>query len=97
MVVSGSSTIVTGEHGEELDNSIRVGFLDASQGRVIQIADVIRVAVTSGHQTRVDTRGVAVPDVPKETHNRLACLHVDELTVQDNGHAGLVLAKVGPN
>lgn len=42
-------------------------------------------------------RRIAVPHVPVQVRDWLTCLDVDELPVNDDGHAGLVLAQVRPD
>lgn len=66
--MGGASRVVTWEDGRELDDSIIVCLLDAAQGRVVQVAGVVAVAVLVGLDARVDTGRVGAPDVsPWET------------------------------
>lgn len=42
-------------------------------------------------------RRIAVPHIPVQVRDWLTCLDVDELPVDDDGHAGVVLAQVRPD
>lgn len=58
--VVGAAAVVAGEDGGELNNTIRIGLLDATQSRVVQVGRIVRVTVAAGLHTAVDTCRVAV-------------------------------------
>lgn len=69
----GSTTgVVTGDDGLELSYAVDVGGLDAAEEGVLDVGHIVLVAVTRGGDSRVDTSGVAVPEVNEDGGDRLA-------------------------
>lgn len=95
--VVGPSRIVTREDGVELNHTVIIRLLYATQGSPVQVRRVVGVPVALGLDARVDARGVAAPDVGPDAGEGLAGVDVDELDVRDQGHALLVLDQVRPD
>ncbi|KAF1789035.1 hypothetical protein GQ600_10142 [Phytophthora cactorum] len=68
---------------------------ESAQERLVDVGGVGAVAVAAGHDARVHTRGVAVPEVEVQTLHRLARVHVDDLDLRVQVDALLFLADVG--
>lgn len=86
---------MTREDRVELNDSIIIGLLDATESSVVQVGSIVRVAIAIGLHTRVDTGGVAAPDIGPDSDERLAGVHVDELDVRHEGDTDLILGEVG--
>lgn len=59
MDVSSTTTIMAWKDGLKCCYSVLVGFLNASQGRVVQVCGVVAVAVAISDNTSVDSCGIA--------------------------------------
>lgn len=92
--VGGSAGVVTWEKGGELCDSLVRGWLKLSQEGGVQVAEVGRVSVTAGDNTRVDTGGVACPDLDHSVGDWVTGGHVDDLGVKDELDTLLVLAGI---
>lgn len=68
VVVSGTAVVVTGEDGLELDDTIGITLGHTTQEGGVEVGSVGSVAVALGHETRVHSSGIAVPDVPMDNH-----------------------------
>jgi hypothetical protein len=91
----GSTTrIVTGKYGNELSSSVFVGSLYASEVRLIKIRAIV-IVVAEVLNTRVASRGVTAPDFPKDIFNWLACVYIDEFSVQNPWNPRLSISNVG--
>lgn len=97
MYVVGAAAIVTWEDGLELNNAIRIGLLNPTEESGVVIRKIIRIAISIRDNTRVNTSRVAVPDVPVESLNWLACLNIHELPIQNDWNTWLIATDVGPN
>ena len=87
-------TRITYEDGLELHHAVRISRIDAAEECLVDVARVVRVSVAGLNHTGIDTRRVAVPDIPKDSFKRLARVDVNELAVEDYIHTRLVLSDV---
>lgn len=85
------------EDGVELNDTIRVCLLDATQEGGVYVGGIVCVAVSGGDDAGVDACTVAVPDIPVQTGDRFACFDVDKLAVKDDGDTRLPFSHVGAN
>lgn len=65
-----------------LSDAVNVSLHDSTQERCVQVGQIVRVAVARSRDARVDSRGIAVPEVHVDGRDRLASAGVDELDVQ---------------
>jgi hypothetical protein len=82
--VDGSLTtgVVAGNDGLVLSDTVDIGLDDSAQEGGIQVSKIVRVAVAGCCDARVDTRGVAVPEIHVDGWDGLASAGVDELDVE---------------
>lgn len=85
---------MTREDSLVLSHAVDVGLHDAAEERSVQVAGVVRVAITGGGNARVDARRVAVPHVHVDGRDGLASARVDELDVEVERHALLPVGDV---
>jgi hypothetical protein len=95
--VGGAAEVVAREESLELGNAVLVGRLDAASPGLVDVVDVVDVAVAGVDDTRVDAGRVGVPDLEVQLRDRLARVNVDELVVNDEGDALLSLDYVATN
>ena len=96
--VGGAAFVVAREDGRELGHTFVVGRLNPTQRRVVQVGQVVVVALVHlAVHARVGARRVGVPDVEPPVRNGLARVHVDELRLHNIHDARLILADVGPD
>lgn len=84
MRVSGTTLVVTGEDGLELGHAVIVRQLDASEVRAVE---PIGSVVARGADSRVNTSGVAVPDVDSHGRDGRAVADVDVLHLEEQGNS----------
>lgn len=89
-----SSSVVAGENGCELRDTVVVRLLDAAQERSVEVGRVRRVAVALGHDARVDARGVAVPDFNVDVRDWVACIYVNDLVVKEDVDTCLIFGDI---
>lgn len=65
-----------------LSDAVNVSLHDSTQERCVQVGQIVRVAIARSRDARVDSRGIAVPEVHVDGRDRLASAGVDELDVQ---------------
>ncbi|KAF1786391.1 hypothetical protein GQ600_2645 [Phytophthora cactorum] len=87
--------VVAREDGRVGRHAVLVRGRESAQERLVDVGGVGAVAVAAGHDARVHTRGVAVPEVEVQTLHRLARVHVDDLDLRVQVDALLFLADVG--
>jgi hypothetical protein len=92
--VSSAASIVARELGGELDNTISVRLLEATESSVVQVAGVCAVTVHVGFDTGVDTSGVGAPDIEISVGERLAGGDIDELGLKDHIDTGLLVTDI---
>lgn len=92
--VSSTAAVVTGEDRLKGSDAVLVGLLETTESHVVKVGDIVAISVAVILHTRVDTGGVAVPDVPPELGDRLAGVDVDELSVHVVHNTGLVIDDV---
>lgn len=92
--VGGTAGVVAGEDGLELGDAVRVGLLDAAEPGVVDVGLVGAVAVSAGHDARVDTGGIAVPHLEVDVGDGLAGVDVNDLVVEDDVDTLLLLDEV---
>jgi hypothetical protein len=97
MVMRGASIIVAREESIKCDNTICVGFLNATKESAVSIAQVIRVPITVCNQAGVNPSSVAAPDFSIETRNGFARFDVNILLFKKNWNSGLSLADLRPD
>jgi hypothetical protein len=90
----GSPRVVAREDGLELGDAVGVGGLDAAQPGVVEVGQVVRVAVASSDDAAVHAGRVAVPDLKVHIRDRVAGGYVDDLVVHQERHADLVFGDV---
>ncbi len=89
--VGGSACVVAGEDGLELGYAVGVGRLDPAEPGLLGVGLVGGVAVAVGDDAAVHAGGVAVPDLDVNVGDGLAGGYVDDLVVEEQGNARLVL------
>lgn len=89
-----TSGVMAGEDGLETGNSILIGGLDATKPGVVDVGGISGVAVAAGDDTAIHTSGVASPRLEVNIGNRVACVDVDDLVVDKELNAFLVLNEV---
>jgi hypothetical protein len=82
------------EDGLKLGDAVGVRGLDAAQPGVVEVGQVVRVAVAASDYAAVHAGRVAVPDFEIHIRDRVAGGYVDDLVVHQEGHAGLVFGDV---
>jgi hypothetical protein len=80
-----------------LSNTVDISLHDSTQESCVQVGQIVRVAITRSRNTRVDTRGVAVPEIHVDRRNGLASAGVDELDVKVERNALLAVRDVAAN
>lgn len=94
MDVSSAAIVVTGEHSLELCHTIGIGLLNTAQEGLVEVGSIVAVTVHATLNTRVDTGGVAVPDIPVEVLDRFAGVDIDELSVENDRDSILTVPNV---
>lgn len=95
--VSGTRSVVAGEEGQELSHTLLVSRLKTAQESVVEVGCVAAVTVTGCDDSRVNTGGVAVPDLDHRIWDRLAGCNVDDLGVENEVDTFLCLTDVLPD
>ena len=85
------------EEGLESNNTVIIALLNTTKESVVQVRGIIAVAVAVGHDTRVNTGGVAVPDLEECLGHRLAGIDVDDLDVERERHTLAVFSDIFPD
>jgi hypothetical protein len=88
---------VTGEEGIERYNTIAVSGLNATEESSVDVRGIGSVAITLRNDARVDTSGIAVPDISIQIFNTLTGIDVDKLNIEDDWHARLSFLEVRSN
>lgn len=88
---------MTGEKSLELHHAALVAQLNTAEHRVVNVSEIIRVAVAALNNTAVHAGGIAVPDLSKDLGDGLACIDVDNLDVQGQRNTGLFIDNVLAN
>jgi hypothetical protein len=78
----------------ECHNAIVIRLLNSSMERLVQVAGIVRIAVAVCNDTRVHARAVAVPDLEEGCGDRFACIHIDDLDVECQRYALLVIGDI---
>jgi hypothetical protein len=86
--VVGTSLVVTGEDGVELNDTITVGLLNTTEERGVQ------TTLGLARNTRVYAISTAVPDIDKRIGNWAVSGNVKELKVQVDGDTGVIFDDV---
>lgn len=81
-------------NGLVLSNTVGVSLHDSAQESGVQVGQIVRVAVARCGDARVDTRGIAVPEVHVDSRHRLASAGIDQLNVKVERNALLVIGDV---
>lgn len=89
--------VVTREDGLVLSDAIRVGLYDAAQEGGVHIGEIVRVAIAGCRNARVDTSGIAVPEIHVHSWHGHAGAGVDKLDVEIERHAFLAVGDVAPD
>lgn len=92
--VGGSAGVMTWEEGGKLCDSLVRGWLKLSHEGGVQVAEVGRVSVTAGDNTRVNTGGVACPDLDDSVGDWVTGCHIDDLGIKDELDTLLVLTGI---
>ena len=94
MNVGGATSIVTGESGLELCDTVNVGLLNAAVPGVVDVALVGRVTVALRNDTGINAGGVAVPHLKIDVGDGLASVNIDNLVVKNGGYTFLAFHEV---
>ena len=94
MNVGGASSVVTGESCVELQDSVLIGELDATEHRVVDVASIGSVAVAVRNNASVHTSAVAVPRLEGNLRDRLASRGVDNLDIERQGHTRVAVSNI---
>jgi hypothetical protein len=86
--------VVAGNDGLVLSDTVGVGLDDATEESVVEVVQVVGVTVARGRDARIDTSGVAVPEVHVDGGDGLASAGVDELDVKVHGDTLLAIGDV---
>lgn len=78
----------------EYNNAIVVRFLYTSHESRVQVCGVIRIAIAVGIDARVNSSGIAAPDLKICLRNWLACIDINDLNVKSQRHACLTFGDV---
>lgn len=89
--MNSTASVVTRDNGVKLSNTIGVGGLNTTE------AGRIETTLSTGRDTRVNTSGIAVPDVNQEILNGSAARGIDELKVEMQRNTSLAISNVGPD
>ena len=94
MDMCSATNVVTGEDGLELGDTVSVGLLDSPTKCGVDIGGIVRIAVSTGNNTRVDTSAVAVPDLDVDIRDGLTGVNVDDLVVEGNRNTRLIVRNI---
>lgn len=94
MNVRGASGVVTGEGCVELQNTVLIGELDATEHGVVDVAGIGSVAVTASNYTAVHTGTIAVPGLEGNLRNRFASRGVDDLNVERQRYTRVAVSNI---
>lgn len=94
----GSATcVVAWEQSVELYDTTLVSLADTAKEGVVEVGLITAIAIAVGNDTRVDTGGVAVPQLEVDRGDRLAGVDVDDLDVKVQRNTLLLLGYVFTN
>lgn len=94
MDVGGTAGVVTGEGCVKLHNPALVGLVDTTEEGIVKVGSVRAVTIAAGRDARVDTGGVAVPQLDVDRGNRLAGVDINDLDVEVQRYTFLILGNV---
>jgi hypothetical protein len=87
--VDSAAGIVTRDNGVELSNTVSVGSLDSTESGGVE------TTLARSRDTRVDTSGIAVPNVNQEILNSSAARSINELKIEVQRNTRLAISDVG--
>lgn len=79
VMVSSAAIIVTREEGQEGNDTILISALNTTKESGVVIGEVGGVTIARGDKARVDTGGIAAPDLGEHVGDGLAGLNIDVL------------------
>ena len=88
---------MTRENGLVLSNAVDVGLDDPAQESVVEVGEVVTVAVTVGRYTAIDTSRIAMPKVHIDSRNRLARAGVNKLDIEVERNSLLTIGDIATN
>jgi len=94
MDVGGTSSVVAREGCIELQDSVLIGELDATEHGVVDVASISSVAVATSNNAAIDTSAVAVPRLECNLWDWFAGRGVDDLDVERQGHTRVAVSDV---
>lgn len=86
--------VVSGDDRDELEHTILIGGLDTAKECLVEVGGIGGIAVAAGCNTRIDTGCVAVPEVQGNILQGLTGVGVDNLDIQVQRDALLILGDV---
>ena len=89
-----TACVVTREDGLVLGDTVDVGLNDTSQKGVVQVSEIVTVAIAVSSHSAVDTCRVAVPKVHVDSRNRLARAGVNKLNIEVKRNTLLAIGDV---
>lgn len=95
--VSGAPSVVAGESGVVLQDTVLVGELDTTEHRVVDVACISRVTVAASNNAPVDTGAVAVPGFKSNLRDGLTSPSVNDLDVECQRHTWVAIGDVFAN
>src|SRR5690242_8149581 len=94
MDVGSASGVVAGESRVELQDSVLIAELDATEHGVVDVACIGNVAVTGCNNATVYTSGVTVPCLESNLRDWLASVGIDELDIESQRHTWMAIGDV---
>lgn len=85
---------MTRNDGVKDGNTFRIRLSNTTEPGAVDIGLVTRFTIATGHDARVDTSGVAVPEVDVDLRDRLASVDIDDLDINGHGHTELRLRHI---